>query len=92
MTELEPIQGDRFTFVTIGDNRADVPIIQPQAYRDCIVEINRLYPQPGIVFIVGDFILGQNLELHHRFGALGKRGFNTIVSGGATSRRYRRGP
>ena len=58
MTELGPSQGDQFTFVTIGDNRADEPITQPQAYRDCIAEINKLDPQPAIVFVVGDFILG----------------------------------
>ena len=58
MTELQPIAGDRFTFTTIGDSRADMPIVQPQAYRDCIAEINRLNPQPAVVINVGDLILG----------------------------------
>ena len=50
--------GDRFTFVTIGDNRSGEPIVQPQAYLDNIAQINKLDPQPEVVIIVGDFIAG----------------------------------
>ena len=54
-----------FSFVTIGDNRSGEPIVQPQAYRDCIQQINKLRPRPDFVIIVGDLILGyeQDREL-----------------------------
>jgi len=47
-----------YSFVTLGDNRSGVPIVQPQAYRDIIGQVNRLRPRPEFVVIVGDLILG----------------------------------
>ena len=47
-----------FSFATIGDNRADEPVVQPQAFRDIISHINNLRPQPDLVVIIGDLILG----------------------------------
>jgi len=56
-TAASPGQAE-FTFVTIGDSRSDSPIVQPQAYRDCIKLINKLDPPPAFVINVGDLILG----------------------------------
>ena len=53
---------DRFSFVTIGDSRSGEAIVQPQAYRDCIEQINRLSHRPAFVINVGDLILGYTDE------------------------------
>ncbi len=53
---------DGFSFVTIGDSRGDEPIVQPQAYLDCIKQINSLPSRPAFVINVGDLILGSEDE------------------------------
>jgi hypothetical protein len=60
LRDQPPLCPDAFDFVVVGDNRDELPIVQPEIFKQAIREWNIL--QPSFVVNVGDLILGGGSE------------------------------